>query len=124
MFERSILMMLLSTILIATSAMGASACEHMSPSVSSTDHVQAPPSETLSTINAIRNDTAEAALADSHDADGCPAQCCQTNVCCHFIVTSPLQGFWSDRGNHVVALLSTDGTPRSTEPDVPPPKAV
>lgn len=125
MFARSVLMMLLSTILmIAASAMGASACEHMSLPFSSTDHVQASPPEIPSSTNAIRKDTAEVARSDSHDVDGCLPQCCQTNVCCHLIVTSPLPGFWSDCGDHVVALLSTDGTLRSTEPDVPPPKTV
>jgi hypothetical protein len=125
MFTRFNLMMLLSTILmIAASAMGASACEHMSPPVLSTDHVQASPPETLSTTNAIRKDTAEFARSDSHDVDGCLPQCCRTNVCCHLIVTSPLPGCLSDCGEHVVASLSTDGALRSTQPDVPPPKTV
>lgn len=116
--------MLLSTILmIVTSVMDVSACEHMSPPGSSNEHVLAFPMQKGSTFTAIAKDSAELAQSILHDVDGCIPQCCQHNVCCYVVTTSSIIAVWSERSDDVVALLSTDGTIRSTEPDVPPPKA-
>ena len=118
-------MMLLATILlIVASAMEVSACEHMSPPVSSIDEVRATPPGRVSTSTAVTKDTAEVARSDFHDVDGCVPRCCQTDVCCHLIAMSPVPGFWSGRGGGVVALISTDGTVHSAQPDDPPPKTI
>ena len=117
--------MLLSMILmIVASAVQAKACEHMTTATALSDHQEAssPKQGLADVVNS--NDVAQANRSDAHDVDVCVPRCCQSNVCCHVMTIPPAPDFRWGRGENVMTFVATDGTPRSTEPDVPPPKAV
>lgn len=125
MFARSIRLMLLSLILMVVAcALEARACDDMDPAVASSDRHEAtsPEQGLLDVTNA--KEPKKGAWLDTHDVDGCLPRCCQSNVCCHLLALSPVPDLWSAGGEIVAALVATDGTPRSSEPDVPPPKAI
>ncbi|UVC10509.1 hypothetical protein IHQ71_07910 [Rhizobium sp. TH2] len=124
MFARSIRMIFLSMIFVfAAFVLEAGACDHVAPAVASGDrHEATSPEQGLLDVTKPM-DAVKVAWLDYPDVDGVP-RCCQGNVCCHLLALSPFPDLWSGGGEVVAALVATDGTPRSSEPDVPPPKAV
>lgn len=117
--------MLLSAILmIVGSVVDAKACDDMAAMVTSSDRQEASSPEQIVADITKAVHPSEFAKPDLHHVDGCVPQCCQGSVCCHLLPISPLPGFWAGHGDDVVALVSTDGTVHSAEPDVPPPKTI
>ena len=125
MFARSIRMIFLSMIFVFVAfALEAGACDHVAPAVASGDrHEAISPAQGLLDVTKPMA-AVQVAWLDSPDVDGCLPGCCQSNVCCHLLALSPFPDLWAAGGEVVAALVATDGTPRSSEPDVPPPKAV
>jgi hypothetical protein len=116
-------MLLFSMIfMVVAFAVDARACDHMAPIAASDVHAKADYAQDATMAIAGVHETTEVARADLHDGDRCLPMCCQSNVCCHLILIPPVPDFSSARGNNIVALVAVTGTPRSTEPDVPPPK--
>jgi hypothetical protein len=125
MCARSIRMIFVSMIFVFVAfALEAGACDHTAPAVSSADRHEAtsPEQALLDVTKPI--DAVQVAWLDSADVDGCVTRCCQSNVCCHLLTLSPFPDLWAARGEAGLALIATDGALHSSEPDVPPPKAV
>lgn len=104
--------------------MDAKACDDMAAMVTSSDRQEASSPEQIVVDITKAVDSSEFAKADLRHVDGCVPRCCQESVCCHLMPISPFPDFWAGRGDDVVALVSTDGTVHSAEPDVPPPKTI
>jgi hypothetical protein len=125
MCARSVRMILLSMIFVFVAfALEAGACDHMAPAVASADRHEAslPEQALLDVTKPI--DAVRVAWLDSADVNGCVTRCCQSNVCCHLMALCPFSDLWVAQGEAGLALVATDRALHSSEPDVPPPKAV
>ena len=125
MFVRSIRMISLSMIFMFVAfALEARACDHIAPAVTSGSRHQATsPEQALFDVTKPM-DAVKVPWLDAPDVDGSMPRYCQSNVCCYLLALSPFPDLWAARGETVLALIATDRTLHSSEPDVPPPKAI
>jgi len=125
MFARFIRMILLSMIvMVVASTVEARACDQMAAAAASSGrHEASLPEQGLVDVM-YPNHAIQVTGSESPDDDGCLPRCCQGDFCCHLMALSLCADLWSARDEDVTAIVATDGTTRSTEPDVPPPKVI
>jgi hypothetical protein len=125
MFARSIRMMLLLAILmVVASAVGARACDDMAAMVTSSDRQETLSPEQIVVDIAQAIEVFQVSKLALNDVGGCLPGCCQGSACCHLMPISPLADLSPPRGEKAVTIVTVGGKRRSTQPDVPPPKAI
>lgn len=122
MFARSIRMIFLSMIFVFVATFEARACDHVVAAAGDRQEAISPEQVLIDVTKPM--DVVQVTRMDSPDVDGCLPGCCNSNVCCHLIAVSPFLDLWSAGDEVFASSVATVGTPRSSEPDVPPPKAV